>query len=109
MLVIVVCNDLTLTYVGVIVHLYVAKLVVVCRVPGANAPGYTAVCRLIVKPLVLDVPGVFHVTTTLETLAVKGGTVGREMAGNLVVSSDFHATLGILGPTALLPLRRKAC
>ena len=31
----------------------------------------------------------------LETLAVKGGTIGREMAGNLAESSDFHATLGI--------------
>ena len=39
------------------------------------------------------------------------------MAGNLAESSDFHATLGIfympqicdMGPTALLPFRRKAC
>ena len=38
------------------------------------------------------------------------------MAGNLAESSDFHATLGIfympqicgMGPTALLPLRRRA-
>ena len=83
-------------------------------------PGYTAASRLIVRPLVLDVqlapPGVFHVTTTLETLAVKCGTIGIEMAGNLAESSDFHAILEIfyvpqicdMGPTALLPLRRKA-
>jgi hypothetical protein len=52
-------------------------------------------------------------TTTLE----KGGTIGREMAGNLAESSDFHDNLGIfymlqicdMGQTALLPLRRKAC
>ena len=40
-------------------------------------------------------PGVFHVTMTLETLAVKGGTIGRGMASNLAESNDFHATLGI--------------
>ena len=48
----------------------------------------------------------------LETLAVKGGTGGREMASNLAKSSDFHATLGIfhmlqicdMGLMALLPL-----
>ena len=61
-------------------------------------------------------PGVFHVTT-LETLAVKGGTVGREMASNLAESSDLHATLGIfympqicdMGPMAFLPLQMKVC
>ena len=61
--------------------------------------------------------GVCHVTMTLETLAVKVGTIGREMAGNLAKSSNFHATLGIfyvpqmcdMGPTALLPLQRNAC
>ena len=64
----------------------------------------------------LSPPGVFHVMTTLETLAVKGETIGREMAGNLTKSSDF-VTLGIfymlqicdMGLMALLPLRRKAC
>ena len=40
-------------------------------------------------------PGVFHVTMMLQTLVVKGGTTGQEMAGNLAKSSDFHATLGI--------------
>ena len=83
--------------------LLVVVVVVVCRVLAANAPGYTTACRLIVKPLVLDVP-----TST----AVKGGTIGREMASNLAESSDFHATLGIfympqicdMGQTALLPL-----
>ena len=62
-------------------------------------------------------PGVFHVTMTLETLAVKGGTIGRGMASNLAESNDFHATLGIfymlqicnMGPMALLPLWRKVC
>ena len=34
----------------------VVIVVVLCRVPAANAPRYTAACRLIVKPLVLDVP-----------------------------------------------------
>jgi len=46
--------------------------------------------------------------TTREILAAKGGTVGEK---------DFHVNLGIfymlhiydMGPTALLPLRRKAC
>ena len=57
-------------------------------------------------------PGVFHVTTMLETPAMKGGTIGREMPGNLAESSNFHATLGNfympqicdMGLTALLPL-----
>ena len=30
--------------------------VVVCRVPAANVPGYTAACRLILRPLVLRFP-----------------------------------------------------
>ena len=30
----------------------VVVVVDVCRVPAANAPGYTAACRLIVRPLV---------------------------------------------------------
>ena len=34
----------------------VVVIVVVCRVPAANAPTFTEDCRLIVKPLVLDVP-----------------------------------------------------
>jgi hypothetical protein len=50
-------------------------------------PGCTAACRLIVQPLILGV----HVTTTIETLSVKGGTIEREMACNLAESSDFHA------------------
>ena len=36
-----------------------------------------------------------YVTTMLETIAVKGGNIGREMACNLAESSDFHTTLGI--------------
>ena len=36
--------------------------VVVCRVPAANAPGYTAACRLIARPLVqLAPPDIFKV------------------------------------------------
>jgi hypothetical protein len=58
-----------------------------------------------------------HVTTTLEIIAAKGGTIGRETSGNLAESSEFHATLGIfympqiydMGPKALLTLRRKSC
>jgi hypothetical protein len=58
-----------------------------------------------------------YVTTTLEILAAKGGTFGRETSGNLAESSELHATLGIfympqicdMGPTALLLLRRKSC
>jgi len=55
---------------------------------------------------------------TREILAVKGGTVARKMSGsNFCLNSDFHANLGIfympqiydMGPTALLPLWRKAC
>ena len=34
----------------------VTCVVVVCTVPAANAPRYTAARRLIVRPLVLDVP-----------------------------------------------------
>ena len=34
--------------------------------------------------------------TSQETLAVKSRTIGRQMAGNLAESSDFHATLGNL-------------
>jgi hypothetical protein len=57
-----------------------------------------------------------HVTTTLETLAAKSGTLlGEKLSGNLAESSEFHATLGIfympqiydMGPTALLPFRMK--
>ena len=102
-------------------EIFMEVIVVVWRVPAANAPAYTAACKLIIRPLVLDVPTYtarcLHVTTMLETVAVKGGTVGREMAGDLAESSDFHATLGIvympqicdMGPTALFPLRRNAC
>ena len=36
--------------------MYYGCVVAVCSVPAANAPGYTAGCRLIVNPLVLDVP-----------------------------------------------------
>jgi hypothetical protein len=43
--------------------------------------------------------------------------LGEKLSGNLAESSEFHATLGIsympqiydMGPTALLPLRRKSC
>ena len=49
-------------------------------------------------------------TTKREILAAKGGNVGEK-------DSDFYVTLGMIympqiydmGPTALLPLRRKAC
>ena len=41
----------------------------------------------------------------------------RKFSGNFCLNSDFHVNLGIfympliydMGPTALLPLRRKAC
>ena len=90
-------------------------VVAVCKVPAANIPVYTAACRLILKPLVLDVP-----TCNAGCLSRHNDArdpIGREMAGNLTEISDFHATLGIfympqicdMGPTALLPLRRKAC
>ena len=100
------------TYVVVVV----VVVVVVYRVPAANAPGYTAACRLIVKPLVSDVPTCIARCLSHHSDA-RGGTIGREMAGNLTENSDLHATLGIfympqicdMGPTALLPLRRKAC
>ena len=108
-------NSLFVTFRGISADV---AAVVVGRVPAANAPGYTAACRLIVRPLVLDVP-----TCTARCLSchndarVKGRTIGQEMAGNLAESTDFHATLGIfympqicdMGPTALLQLRRKAC
>ena len=37
-------------------------------------------------------PGAFHVMI-LETLAVKGGTIGREMAANLAKSNHFRDLL----------------
>jgi hypothetical protein len=51
---------------------------------SADAPGCTAACRLVVQPKILDFqlapPGVLHVTMAPMILAVKGGTIGREMA-----------------------------
>jgi len=60
------------------------------------------VCHCFPPPL--DIPTL----ASREILAAKGGTVGEK---------DFHLNLGIfytpqiydMGPTALLPLRRKAC
>jgi hypothetical protein len=79
----------------------------------------TAAYRLIVIPHVFNVPTFtarrLHVTTTLEILVAKGGTLlGENLSGNFAESSEFHATLGIfympqiydMGQTALLPLRR---
>jgi hypothetical protein len=94
----------------------------VCLFVWGPVSGCTAACRLIVHtPCAFDVPTFtarrLHVMTTLEILAAKGGTFGRETSGNLAESSEFHATLGIfympqiydMGQTALLPLRRKSC
>jgi hypothetical protein len=48
-------------------------------------PQCNVACRLIVQPEILDFqlapPGIPHVTMTPAILAVKGGTIGREMAG----------------------------
>ena len=51
--------------------------------------------KLIVQTLVFSRSYLHRQVFPPETLAVKGGTIGREMAGNLAESSDFHATLGI--------------
>jgi hypothetical protein len=56
-------------------------------------------------------------TTTRETASRERGNYGREMTGNFADNGDFHASVGIfymlqicdMGPTTLLPLRRKAC
>jgi hypothetical protein len=56
-----------------------------CRVPVTDAPRCTTACRLTVQPenleLQLAPPSVLHVTLMPVTLAVKGGTIGQEMAG----------------------------
>jgi len=59
-------------------------------------------------------PGTATSPTTREILVAKGG---RELAGNFAWNCDFHVNSGIfympqicdMGPTALLPFRRKAC
>jgi hypothetical protein len=56
-------------------------------------------------------------TTTRETSRRERRNYGREITGNFADNGDFHASVGIfympqicdVGPTALLPLRRKAC
>jgi hypothetical protein len=75
------------------------------------------------KPLTFQLvpPGVLHVTMTPATLAVKGGTIGREMGGKFglkVASYRYfkgfflhaanlrHGTGRLL---LLLPLRGKGC
>jgi hypothetical protein len=62
-------------------------------------------------------PGAPTSPTTRETTSSESGKCGREIKGNFYDNGDFHATVGIfympqicdMGPTALLPLRRKAC
>jgi hypothetical protein len=56
-------------------------------------------------------------TTTRQTSSRERWNYGREMTSNFADNGDFHAIVGIfympqicnMGPTALLPLRRKAC
>jgi hypothetical protein len=72
--------------------------------------GSTAACRLIVHtPCVFNVPTLtarrLHVTTTLEILAAKGVTCwARNFPGIFYMPKIYG-----MGPTALLPLRRKSC
>jgi len=63
-------------------------------------------------------PGTPTSTTTQEILVAEGGTMwARILTGNFAWNCDFHANSGIfympqicdMGPTALLPFRRKAC
>jgi hypothetical protein len=87
--------------------------------------GCTAACWLIVQPwiplpfhLILDVPSsaarCLHVHTTRETLLAKCGTSWSLISPTI---SIFTLHVGIfymlqicdMGPTALLPLRRKEC
>jgi hypothetical protein len=60
-------------------------LFVSCRVPVADAPGCTAACTLIVKPEIIDVPTCTTRCPARQNdasdLAVKGGIIGREVAG----------------------------
>jgi len=56
-------------------------------------------------------------TMTREIPVAKGGSVWGELTGNLAWDCDFHVNSGIfympqicdMGPTVLLPFRRKAC
>jgi hypothetical protein len=62
-------------------------------------------------------PGTDTSTTTRETSSRERGNYGREMTGSYVDNDEFHAIVGInympqicdMRPTALLPLRRRAC
>jgi len=63
-------------------------------------------------------PGASTSATTREILAAKDGTYGREsLSGNFVYMASLFTPLWIfympqiydMGPTALLPLRRRAC
>ena len=63
-------------------------------------------------------PGASTSTTTWEILEAKGGTVWARIGpGNFARNCNFHVNSGIFnmpeicdaGPTALLPLRRRAC
>jgi hypothetical protein len=55
-----------------------------CWVPVADVPGCTAACRFNVQPEILRRSNLHHQVMP-TTLAVKGGTIGRQMGGKFDV------------------------
>jgi len=92
--------------------------------PVANATDVLQPSRIIVltlsRPPVWTIPrsptGNPMSTTTREILVMKGGTVWARIGGNFAWDCDIYINSGIfymlqicnMGPTALLPFRRKA-
>jgi hypothetical protein len=88
---------------------------------AANTPDVPQPVGLLYYPMLwkfpLASPGAPTSTTMRETPSSERGNCGQEMTGNFADNGDFHATVGTsympqicdMGPTPLLPLRRKAC
>jgi hypothetical protein len=90
-------------------------------VPAANTPDVLQPEGLLYYPMLwkfpLAPPGTPTSTPMWETSSCEGRNRGREMTGNFANNGNFHAIVRIfympqicdMGPTALLPSRRKAC
>jgi len=71
----------------------------------------------VIRTFQLPPPGVPTSETTPANPSSARWNYGREVAENFAESGYFHVTFGVfymsqiydMGPTALLPLRRKAC
>jgi len=71
-------------------------VVLVCRVPSVNAPGYTAACRLIINPYSLDFPThtaryLSHYNDTRSRSSERWKYWARKCREILAESGELHA------------------